>query len=390
MATTLRECSNCNSVHGEPRDRRCPGAATGSLFEETQLGQMEQQETSQLILAQASNVTNTQETLISEDTVLDTIRQVEHEKFPETFQNSTGACANVSTDTLMLKALKDLTGKFTEFEARAVASDRLVSQLTERIELQQQTIVNLSESVKKGKPRGNSARKVNETIVNSVSKSANSEILNNNVCNKNGAKKHNSVTYRLEDGGGSSAGVHVDSVSFHTAAVSTVDGCTSTQGRQHPGGDDISLSHLQAINAGAAQVQSKGASTLTHTVSHDSCSLPAPQATGSRRVPVHMGRSAHTADVRWKTTHPHTRWHEQQAALLREATQTASTSMEGRGAPGDLANAQQEGLRGQKIAPDFIPRHGPNSTDTVIPTFQALQDTAEIQDRVNQRYTEID
>ena len=88
----------------------------------------------------------------------------------------------------MLKALKDLTGKFTEFEARAVASDRLVSQLTERIELQQQTIVNLSESVKKSKPRGNSVKKVNETIVSSVSLSANSENLNNNMCNKNGAK----------------------------------------------------------------------------------------------------------------------------------------------------------------------------------------------------------
>ena len=72
-------------MHGEPRDRRCTGAATGSLFEETQLGEMEQQENSQLNLAQASNFTNTQETLISEDTVLDTIRQVEHEKFPETF-----------------------------------------------------------------------------------------------------------------------------------------------------------------------------------------------------------------------------------------------------------------------------------------------------------------
>ena len=46
---------------------------------------------------------------------------------------------------------RHLTGKFTEFEARAVASDRLISQRTERIELQQQTIVNLSESVKKAK-----------------------------------------------------------------------------------------------------------------------------------------------------------------------------------------------------------------------------------------------
>ena len=134
---TLRECSTCNSAHGEPRNRRCPGAATGSLFEKTHSTDMEEQAHSQPNPAQASNFSDfSQETVISEETVLDTIRQVESEKFPDLFEASTGACANVSTDTLMLKALRDLTGKFTAFESRAMVSDRLVSQLTEKLEQQ--------------------------------------------------------------------------------------------------------------------------------------------------------------------------------------------------------------------------------------------------------------
>ena len=166
MATS-RECSSCNLVHGEPRDRQCLTRATGSLFDNTQTADMEEQGNSQPTpaQAQASSFSQlSQQTLISEDTVLETIRQVDSEVLPDQLVASTGANNIASTETLMLKALKDLTGKFTHFEARAMASDRLVSQLTEKIELQQQTINSLTDNVKKGRGRGSSVKKTVENV----------------------------------------------------------------------------------------------------------------------------------------------------------------------------------------------------------------------------------
>ena len=70
---TLRECSSCNIIHGEPRDRRCTGAITGSLLTNDTATGMEEQADSQLNLAQASTLNLSQETLISQETVLNTI-----------------------------------------------------------------------------------------------------------------------------------------------------------------------------------------------------------------------------------------------------------------------------------------------------------------------------